>query len=172
MINNQVADVFWVLLTSNKHIFSRTLLLERWSISMDWKRFGSINWTTLINWLSNDIDNSSKGSLSNWHLNWGSSILNSLSSDETLSRIQSNSTHIISSQMLSNFKYKSVLSVLNLKGIEDWWEFSGELHIHNGSNNLRDFTSSGTEGSCQRKKQSYHVTHVWVKVWWRFTYSE
>ena len=130
------------LLTGNKHISSRTLVLERWRVSMDWQELLGVNWTTLVNWLSNDIDDSSEGGWADWDLNWSTSVLDWLSSDKTLSGIQSNGTHVVASQMLGNLEDESVLGTLDLKGIENWWELSRELDINDGTNNLRNLSSS------------------------------
>ena len=114
---------------------------------MDWKSLIGTDWTTLIDWLSNDIDNSSKALLTDWDSNWSSSISNSLSSDETFGGIKGNSTHIVSSKMLSNLKDKSVLGSLDFESVENWWEFSSELHIDDGTNNLRNLSTGSAESS-------------------------
>jgi len=49
--------------------------------------------------------------------------------------------------MLGDFKDESVLGILNFESVENWWEFTSELDIDNGTNNLRDFSVGNTEGS-------------------------
>ena len=115
---------------------------------MDWECFVGVDWATLIDWLSNDINNSSKSSWSDWDSNWGTSVLDSLTSDETLSGVQSDGTDIVSSQMLGYFKNQSVLSIFDFESVENWWEFTGELYIDDSTNNLRDFTSSSCSAKC------------------------
>ena len=40
--------------------------------------------------------------------------------------------------MLSNFENQTVFNSFNLKGVKNWWDFSFELNIYNGTDNLRD----------------------------------
>ena len=139
------------LLTGNEQISSRSLLLERRRVSVNWQVLGCLNWTALIDWLSNNIDDSSEALLTDWHLNWGASIGDGLASDETLSGVQSDGSHVVSSKMLGDLEHESVLSSLNFESVENWWEFTGELHVHDGTNNLRNL-STGGKGSCKTRQ--------------------
>jgi len=63
---------------------------------MDWEEFITKNWALLINWFTNDIHNSSKCFWTNWDHNWMTDVLYSLSSNQTFSRVHSNSSDIVS----------------------------------------------------------------------------
>lgn len=103
---------------------------------MNWQLFVCINRSFLVNGLSNDIHDSAETSLSNGHLNWKPGVSDFLSSDESLSGIQSNSSDVVSSQVLGDFQDKSMLSTLNLEGIVNGWKLTVELDIDDGTNNL------------------------------------
>jgi hypothetical protein len=45
--------------------------------------------------------------------------------------------------MLGDLENESVTNSLDLKSIENWWKISLELDIDNGTDDLRDLTSSG-----------------------------
>lgn len=136
-----------VLLTGNKHISTSTLVLERWRVSVNWKVFVGIDWSTLIDWLADNVDDSAESAGTDWNLNWGTSVADSLSSDETLGRVKSDSTDVVTTQMLGDFENESVASSLNLKSIENWWESAAELHIDDGTDNLGNLSSGGSRRS-------------------------
>jgi hypothetical protein len=110
---------------------------------MDWQVLSSDDWSLFINWLTNDVHNSTKGSWSNWHHDGVSSIIDLLSSDETLSRIQSDGSNVVSTQMLGDLENESVLNSLDFKGIENWGKVSFELHVNDGTDNLGNSTNTG-----------------------------
>lgn len=103
---------------------------------MDWEVFICVNWALLIDWLTNNVNNSSESLWSDWDDNWAAGVLDTLSSNESLSGIQGNGPHIVTTQMLGDLQYESVICSLHLKGIENWWKISLELHIDDGTNNL------------------------------------
>ena len=110
---------------------------------MDGQILSGVNWSFFIDWLTNDIHNSTEGSWSYWHHNWVSGIGNLLSSDETFSRVQSNGSNVVSTQMLGDLENESVFDTLNLKGVKNWWKVSFELHVNDGTDNLGDSTNTG-----------------------------
>lgn len=110
---------------------------------MDWEILAGLDWASLIDWLSDNVDDSSESWGSNWDHDGISSIKNLLSSNETLSGVKSNSSNIVSSEMLGNLEDESVVNSLNFEGVKNWWEVSLELDIHNGTNDLGDLSKSG-----------------------------
>ena len=134
------------LLTSDQKLSTRTLILEGWSISVDRKHTLGVNWTLLIDWLSNNIHNSSKSLWSDWNHNWRSSISDFLTSNETLSRIQSDSSDVVTTQVLGDLKNKSVFSTNDLKGVKNLRKVTLELDIDDGTDDLRDLSNCGLRG--------------------------
>jgi hypothetical protein len=111
---------------------------------MDWQKLSGIDWSPLIDGFSNDVDDSSESLGSNWNHDGVSSIVDLLASNKTFSRVKSDGSHIVSSQVLGDFKNKSVWYSLDLKGVENWWEVSLELDINDGTNDLGNFPNSHT----------------------------
>lgn len=103
---------------------------------MDGSVFSGVDWTSLVNWLTNHIDNSTESFWTDWHENGCTSIDDSLSSNETFSGIQGDGSHVVTTQMLSDFQNQSVLSSLYFQSIQNGWEFTVEVHIDDGTNNL------------------------------------
>jgi hypothetical protein len=103
---------------------------------VNWQLSVCINRSFLVNWLTNDIHDSAETSLSDWNLNWKTGVDDLLSSNETFGGIQSNGSDVVSSQVLGDFKDKSVLSTLNLEGVVNGWKLTVELDIDDGTNNL------------------------------------
>ena len=113
---------------------------------MDGHEFVGLNGTLLINRLTNDIDDSTKGATTNGDGNGLSSVDDILASNESLGGIKGNSSDVGTSKMLGDLKNESVVDTLDLEGVEDRWKGALELHIDDGTNNLRDLTS-GCESS-------------------------
>ena len=107
---------------------------------MNWQELFSLDWAPLINWLTNDVDDSTKSFWTNWHQNGVSSIIDFLTSNKTFSRVKSNGSDVVTTQMLGNFENQSVFNALDFKSIENRWERAFELNINDGSNNLRNST--------------------------------
>ena len=84
---------------------------------MDWEILISLNWTLLVNWFSNNIDNSTEGLGTDGYQNGGSDITDLLSSHETLSGVEGNSADVVSSEMLGDLENETVGAVLDLEGI-------------------------------------------------------
>ena len=109
---------------------------------MDWQILSGVNWSFFIDWLTNDVHNSTEGGWSHWHHDWVSSVGDLLASDETFGIVQSNGSHVVSTQVLGDLEHKSVVHTLHLESVQDWGEVSLELHVNDGTDNLGDFTNA------------------------------
>ena len=114
---------------------------------MNWEEFSGVNWALLIDWLSNNIHDSTESLWSNWNHNWGSGISDGLSSDKTLSGIQSDGTDVVATQMLGDFENESVGSAFDLEGIENRRKFTLKFDVDDGTDNLGNFSSGGREAT-------------------------
>ena len=103
---------------------------------MDWQELVGLDGASLIDWLADDVDDPAEGLWSDWHHNWVASVSNLLASDESLSGVQSDGTHVVSTKMLGDLEDESVLGTLDLESIEDWWEVAFELDIDDGTDDL------------------------------------
>jgi hypothetical protein len=59
-----------------------------------------------------------------------------LTSDKSIGSIESNGSDLRVSKMLSDFEDESVVGSFNFKSIKNWWKFSFELDIYDGTNDL------------------------------------
>ena len=109
--------------------------------------------TTLVNWLTDDIDNTAEGLGTYRHLNGVASVLDRLTTNETFSRVKSDGSYVVATQMLSDFKDETVLGALNLESIENGRKFTFELDINDGTDNLGNFSSSGAETTCEQRRE-------------------
>merc|ERR1712166_511635 len=117
-------------------------------VSVDGSVLVSEDGTTLINGLTDNVDDSSEGLGTDGHQNGGSNIADTLSSNETLGGVKGNSAHVVTTQMLGDFEDESVGAVLNLKGVQNRGELALELDIDDGTNDLGNFAHTlGVLGS-------------------------
>jgi hypothetical protein len=133
--------------TSDKKLFSGTLLLEGWSLSMDREEFGGVDRTALVDGLTDHINDSAESFGTDRHFDGVLSVSDGLSTNQTLGGVKSDGAHVIASQMLGDLKDEAVLSALNLERIENGRKFTFELHIDDGADNLGNFTGGGTEAT-------------------------
>jgi len=71
------------LLTGNEHFSSRSLLNEGWRVSMNWSILVCIDWATFVDWLTNNINDSSEGFGADGHHDGVAGVLNLLTTDQT-----------------------------------------------------------------------------------------
>jgi len=45
--------------------------------------------------------------------------------------------------MLGHLKNQSVFNALHLKGVQNWWKVSFELHVNDGTDDLGNLTNTG-----------------------------
>ena len=137
-----------MVLTSDKELFSGTLLLESGRFSVDREELLGVNGTTLVDGLTNDIDDAAKSLRADRHLNGGLSVHDGLTTHETLGGVEGDSAHVVATQVLGDLKNKTVLSVLHLKCIENGREFTLELDVDDGTDNLGNLSIHGAEATC------------------------
>ena len=114
---------------------------------MDRKSLAGADGTTLVNGLTNDIDDAAESLGTDGNSNGSASVLNGLSTHETLSGVESDGTHVVATQMLGDLKDETVIGFLNLKSVENGREFAFELHIDDGTDNLGNLSSGGAKAS-------------------------
>uniref|UniRef100_A0A7C9ABH6 Uncharacterized protein n=1 Tax=Opuntia streptacantha TaxID=393608 RepID=A0A7C9ABH6_OPUST len=132
--------------SSNKNLLLSSLINKGRCLSVNGQVVIGLDFSLLINCLSNDIHDTTKCSPSNRNGDWRSSVQHSLTSDQTLSTIHSNSPNHILTQMLSHLKDQPRLIVEHLKSGQNGGQTLFEPHINDGSDhlaNLSDRTFSG-----------------------------
>merc|ERR1711884_707469 len=133
--------------TSYKNFLLYTHLTELGSLSVDSLSLVSGDGASLVNWVSNNIDNSAKSLSSDRDHDGGASVEHLLASDGTLGTVHGNGTDSVLSQMLGNLKYKLGLAVGDSESIQDFWETLVKLYVDDSTNDGHNL-SSGEGGSC------------------------
>ena len=103
---------------------------------MDGKELLSADGATLIDGLTNDIDDAAEGLRTDGNLNGIASVADGLATHKTLSGVERNGAHVVATQVLGDLEDETVLSALNFERVEDGRKFALELHIDDGTNNL------------------------------------
>lgn len=75
---------------------------------MNRSKFRCVDGATFIDWLSDNVDDSSKGFWTNGHHDWIACVFDFLATYEPLSGVKSNRADIIATQMLGNFQNQAV----------------------------------------------------------------
>merc|ERR1712042_161303 len=98
------------------------------------------------------IDDATKCFRSNGNHNWVSSVIDNITTDQTLSTIHSNGSDSVLSKMLGNLQDELRRSVLNNKGVKNFGKSILELYVNDGTNN-RDNLTLGK--SCSRYRWAH-----------------
>mmetsp|Transcript_15998 Transcript_15998/g.53610 ORF Transcript_15998/g.53610 Transcript_15998/m.53610 type:complete len:380 (-) Transcript_15998:156-1295(-) len=108
--------------------------------------------TTLINRLSDHIDDTAEKLGASRNHNRVSSVNDRLTTDETFGGVHSNRTHGVLTKMLGDLKNEANVVILNLQGIEDSWELLGvgKLNVNDGTDNLPDLAYTELGGGLLR----------------------
>lgn len=114
---------------------------------MDWQFLVSTNGAALINRLTDNVDDSAESFGANRHHDGITSVLDGLSTDETLSGVESDGAHVVSTQVLGDLEDEAVLGALNFECIHDRGKFTFELHIDDGTDNLGNLSGGGAEAT-------------------------
>ena len=125
---------------------------------MDGPEFVGANRTTLIDGLTNDVDDATEGLGTDGHANGITSVIHGLATHKTLSGVEGNGAHVVATQVLGGLKDETVSSALNLKSVENRRKRTFKFDIDDGTNNLGDL-SSGGEASYSKSMRS--VTSLW-----------
>ena len=121
--------------TSDKNLLLNAHLLELGGLGVDGLTLGGVNGTPLIDWLTNNIDDSSKGFGSNWDHDGVAGVVDNLATDETLGTVHGNGSDGVLSEVLGNLQNELGASVLHLKGVKNLGEAIFKLDIHHGTDN-------------------------------------
>ena len=133
---------------------------------MDGEELVAADWATFVDWLANDIDDSTESLGADWHLNGITSVLHGLATDEAFGGVEGNGTHIVATQMLGDLEDETVLSALNFECVHDRGKFAFELHVDDGTDDLGNFTSSGAEAAYNISNSvSYIDWSVFTKIY-------
>merc|ERR1719283_100651 len=105
--------------TSDENLLFDAHLLEGWSFGVNGLTLVGFNGAPLVDWVSDDIDDTAEGFGADGDHDGVSGISDHVSSDETLSTIHSNGSDGVFSQVLSDLQDELGGSFFNNKGIEN-----------------------------------------------------
>lgn len=120
-----------------------TLFNEEGGLSMDGHHLFGGDGALVVDGLANDVHDAAESLGADGHHNGGAGVHDSLSSDETVSSVQGDGPDLGVSQVLGDLEHQSLVGVLHLEGVEDGGQFSFELHVYHGSNDLGNVALGG-----------------------------
>jgi hypothetical protein len=126
--------------TGDEDLLLYAHVLEQRGFGVDGGSEGGINGATLIDGVSDDVDDATEGFGSDGDHDGVSCVEDGLASDKTLGTIHSDGPDGVLSEMLGNFEDELGDMVLHNKGVEDFGESIIELDIHNGTNDGNDLS--------------------------------
>ena len=109
---------------------------------MDGAFFVRFNRAAFVNGFADNVQNTTKGRVSNGHHDRAASIVNRLPPYQTFGRVHRNSTNGVFTKVLCDFKDQPVAIVVCFQSVQDFRQVVGELNVDNGTDHLRDFAFS------------------------------
>lgn len=103
---------------------------------MDGVALLGLDGATLINGVSNDVHDPAESFRADGDTDGCASVDDFLSTDEAFSGVHGDGAHSGVSEMLGDFQDESVLDSFHFQGVEDGRDFSFELHVNDGSDDL------------------------------------
>jgi len=150
--------------TSLENLDGRAGLDEFWWWGVDSLEGVSLDWASLVDWGTNDVDDSAEGGGTDWDHNWVSGVEDVLASNDSLSGIHSNGSDGVLSQMLGNLKNQSVLSALNLESVQNWWSIAIELNVNHWTDDGGDSADHATRGGISHAATRNLTEHFSVPI--------
>ena len=123
-----------------------------------------LNRAAFIDGLTNDVQDTSKRSVTDRDGNGSTRVDDLLATDETLSTVHGNATNGVFTKVLSNLKNEAVttLHILDLEGVEDSREIlSREVNVNNGTDDSTNVTNlAGTRSRLSSETTSYSLLDI------------
>jgi len=128
------------LLTSNEQLSTGALVDEGRRVSVDGEELGGVDGAAFVDGLTNNINDSAESLGTHGDADGVASVSDGLAAHETLRGVEGDGPHVVATQVLGDFEHQSVFDILHLEGVENWGQRSLELHVHDGTNNLRNLS--------------------------------
>jgi len=151
--------------TSLENFDGRAGLDEFWWWGVDSLEGVSLDWASLVDWGTNDVDNSAEGGGTDWDHNWVTGVEDVLTSNDSLGGIHSNGSNGVLTQMLGDLEHQSVLSALDFESVQNWWSITIELNVNDWTNDGSDSADHLTLiGSAANGLPHYLAEHYSVPI--------
>jgi hypothetical protein len=133
-------------------------------IAVDWRCLLSVCWTTLIDWATENVENTSKGCRSNRNGDWLTRVIGRITADETVRGVHCDTTNEVVAEVLSDFDDQRVAATAqrNFNCIQNRRQIAWlECDVHNGTCDLNEFT--GCHG-CVILRRTLPAVEHWEKT--------
>merc|ERR1719410_148788 len=138
--------------TSDKNLLLDAHVLELGGVSVDGLSLVGVNGAPLVNGISDNIDDSAESLGSDGDHDGAASVIDNVSSDETLSTVHGNGPDGVLSQVLGDLQDELGGPVLDLEGVKDLWKSIIKLNVDNGTNNGDNLSlGKGSSGGAHRE---------------------
>ena len=138
-----------------EYLLFRRLLGKHWCLLVDRVELRRLDWAALIDGLTNDVDDSAERLGADGDSDGVASIHDRLSTHETLSGVESDRSHVVSTQVLGDLENETVTSALHLESIENGGKFTLELHVDDSTDNLGNLSSGAAKESYTRRQRNF-----------------
>lgn len=115
------AKIKFRVLTGNEHLSTGSLFNERRGVSVNGSVFSSVNGTSLVDRLSNNVDDSAEGLGADGHHDGVAGVIDFLATDESFCGVQGNRAHVVATQMLGDLQNQAVGSSSDFERVQNWW---------------------------------------------------
>lgn len=122
--------------TGLQDLSSRRLVDERRGVSVNGRELDTLDGTTLVNGLANDVHDTAEGGSTDGDTDGGTGVNDLLATDETLGTVHGNGADRVLTEVSSDLEDETTtVEVDDLERVEDGGEvFSLELHVDDGTN--------------------------------------
>jgi len=128
--------------TGNENLGNDGLIDELGSLAMNGGGLLGVYGTTLIDRLTDDVDDTAQALGTDGDGDGGTGILDSLATDQTLGTVHGNGTDGVLSQVLGDLEDQAAVQALDLKSVENGGELAlVELNVDDGTNDGANLTS-------------------------------
>lgn len=152
--------------TGDENFLLDTHLNELGRLSVNGGALVGVDWTTLIDGLTNDVDDTAESLSTDGNTNGRASVDDLLATNQTLCSVHGDGTHGVLTQVLGNFQDQARGATLDFECVQDWWKIVIELDVDDGTDDSDDFTTraSGCLRSFSRIVSRYNGDNLrWKK---------
>eukprot|EP00128_Syssomonas_multiformis_P016704 Colp12_sorted_trinity150504_noHs@24768 len=142
--------------TSDKDLSLSRLVSVEGSLSVNGEGGLGVDRTTLIDGLTNHVNNATKSLVTDGDGDGGTSVEDGLTTDQTLSTVHGNSTDSVLTQVLGNLQDEAARVVLNLKSVQNGGKGAIELNVDDGTDDLEDLAVGLSGGSVVASSNAQH----------------
>mmetsp|Transcript_102262 Transcript_102262/g.266755 ORF Transcript_102262/g.266755 Transcript_102262/m.266755 type:complete len:210 (+) Transcript_102262:1012-1641(+) len=101
------------------------------------------NRAQLIDGLPDNVDDAAERLLTHRHLDGRTRVQHLLAASEAVGPVHGNGAHHVLTQVLGHLQHQAMLEALHLQRVQDGRQGALELHVHDGTDDLRDLTRNG-----------------------------